>query len=173
LHSFATICVFGAALAAVLPACSSSDDPPGGSAGAAPTAGSGSSAAGSSAAGSSAAGSSAAGSSSAGTGDAAKGNTLYGTQCLSCHGVGATGNQGPNITMSMTAGIGSWTYQNFHDAVRLAKDKDGTDLCIFMSKFAEKDVSETGMQDLYAYLKSLPISDTKNEGTFVTGGSCP
>lgn len=167
LHGFATVCVFAAATAALLPACSSDGSDSNGAAGAAPTAGASGSAAG--AAGAGTAGAPAAGA----TGDATKGSALYSTQCASCHGVGAVGNQGPNITMSMTAGIGSWTYQNFHDAVRLAKDKDGSDLCIFMSKFAEKDVSEAGMQDLWAYLKSLPISDVKNEGSFVTGGSCP
>jgi len=67
----------------------------------------------------------------------------------------------------MTAGIGSWTYQQFHDAVRSAKDKDGSDLCFFMVPFDATSVSESGMQDLWAFLKSKN-NDTVNKGT-----SCP
>lgn len=150
LHGFATVCLFTAALAALLPACSSTTDSGGGGGGSPGAAGS----------------TSTGGSSSTGTGDAAKGATLYGSQCASCHGPDAAGNQGPNITLSMTAGIGSWTYPQFHDAVRSAKGKDGMPLCQFMSAFTDKDVSESGMQDLYAFLKSKPINDTVNKGTY-------
>jgi hypothetical protein len=85
---------------------------------------------------------------------------------VACHGADAQGGGGPNITMSMTAGIGSWTYQQFYDAVRSAKGKDGTDLCLLMTKFETKDVSDSGMQDLYAFLKSKPVVDTVNRGTY-------
>lgn len=129
LHSFATICLFGAAVAAVLPACSS--DPA--------------------------------------TGDDAvsRGAKVWADQaCDTCHGSNAQGKEGPNITMSKTAGIGAWTYQQFHDAVRLAKDKDGTDLCVFMTKFPESEITEAGMQDLYAFIGSKPVSDVVNKGSY-------
>ena len=78
-------------------------------------------------------------------GDATKGATVYSTNCVSCHSADAAGKEGPNITMSMTAGIGSWTYQQFHDAVRLGKDKDGTQLCPFMTPFPETStISRSG-----------------------------
>ena len=129
LHSFATICLFGAGLAAALPACSS--DP-------------------------------------ASSGDpVARGAEVWADQgCDTCHGSDAKGREGPNITMSTTAGIGAWSYQQFHDAVRLAKGKDGVALCQFMTKFEESDISEAGMQDLHAYIKSLPISDVVNRGSY-------
>ena len=158
--------MISAAIAALLPACSSSDDPsPGGTAGAAPTAG----------AGSVAGAANTAGASSTGMGDATKGKAVYGTAvCASCHLEDGKGREGPNITPSMTAGIGSWTYQNFHDAMRTGMTKDGKTLCFLMPTFAEKDISESSMQDLWAYVKSFPISDVVQKGTYVTmGGLCP
>jgi len=102
-------------------------------------------------------------------GDAAKGATVYNNLvCGSCHGSDAKGFSGPNITASVTAGIGSWTYQQFHDALRTNRDKDGRQLCVFMSTYAESDISEPSMVDLWAYLRSLPVSDVVNKGT-----SCP
>jgi hypothetical protein len=68
--------------------------------------------------------------------------------------------------MSMTAGIGSWTYAQFEGAVRLAKHKDGTDLCFFMPKFTETDFNAAALQNIYAFLKSKPIVDTPQRGTF-------
>lgn len=96
----------------------------------------------------------------------AKGTTLYSSQCSSCHGPDASGNQGPNITMSTTAGIGSWTYGQFYNAVRSAKNKDGTALCPFMTAFTTKDVSDCGAQDIYAFLKSKPANNTVNKGSY-------
>ena len=132
--------------ATLLPACGGTDDPaPGGAAGAGP--GSCSTTA-------------------EGGGDATKGATLYSTQCATCHNADASGKEAPNITLSTTAGIGSWTYAQFYNAVRNAKDKDGTDLCVFMSKFEPKDVSDCGAQDIYAFIKSKPVNNTVNKGTY-------
>ncbi len=101
------------------------------------------------------------------------GATIYtGQVCNTCHGPDGSGNQGPNITLSTTAGIGSWTYQQFHDAVRLAKRNDGTPLCVLMLSYNETDISEQGIADLYAFLKSQPINDTPQKGSYVTSGAC-
>ncbi|HET7539072.1 MAG TPA: cytochrome c [Polyangiaceae bacterium] len=99
-------------------------------------------------------------------GNPAPGGTVYQQQCAACHGPYAAGNQGSNITLSQTAGIGAWTYQQFYDAVRFAKDKDGSDLCVFMPAFLPKDVSEQGMLDLYAFLQVLPPVEIPNKGTY-------
>jgi len=159
--------VISAAIAALLPACGSSDDPtPSGTAGAASVAGSSGSGAGAA---------TTAGASNAGTGDATKGKAVYtgAGACQTCHGDDGKGSQGPNITPSMTAGIGSWTYQQFHDAIRTGKAPNGTQLCTLMTVFAEKDISESSMQDLWAYVKSFPVSDVVQKGSYVTMGFCP
>ena len=148
LYSFATVCVFGAAFS-LLPACGSTTDEP--------TPATGGSASGGAASGGASGGG-------ASNGDPAKGATIYSTNCVSCHGSDAAGKEGPNITMSMTAGIGSWTYQQFSDAVHTGKDKDGTQLCPLMTMFPE--IVDPGLKDLYAFIKSKPISDVVNKGTY-------
>lgn len=98
--------------------------------------------------------------------DATKGAKHYADLCASCHGPDAAGNQGPNITMSVTNGIGSWTAQQFHDAVRLGKDKDGTALCSFMTIFLPSDVDDQGITDIYAYLNTKPKVEVPNKGSY-------
>jgi len=100
-------------------------------------------------------------------GDPAKGKVAYESfVCASCHDVDGKGTHGPNITPSLTAGIGTWSYQNFHDAVRSGKDKDGSALCLIMTPVPEKDLSEASMLDLYAYVKSFPVNDTAHQGEY-------
>lgn len=142
LHTFATVCVLAAA--ALLPACSSSDDDsPGGGAGAPGAAGATSG------------------------GDATKGAKVWSDQvCGSCHGEDAKGDLAPNITPSVTAGIGSWTYQQFHDAVRSGLDTDGTMLCLLMSRYDTSMITEAQMADLYAYVKTKPVSDVMKQGSY-------
>jgi cytochrome c553 len=157
LHSFATICVLSAAVAALLPACSSTDDPV--------TGGAGASAAGAPAATAGAAGAGTAGAATAG--DPTKGSAVYTSQaCGSCHGTDAKGSHAPNITFSKTAGIGAWTYQQFSDAMRVGKGADGQMLCLTMSKYTAAEITDPSLQDLYAYLGSLPISDTPLQGDY-------
>lgn len=91
---------------------------------------------------------------------------MYFDHCASCHGADAAGSEGPNLTFSTNAGIGTWTYQQFHDAVRLTKAPDGSLLCVFMSRFAERDVSEQSLQDIYTFLRSRPIVDKVNRGRY-------
>jgi len=127
--------VLGAAFT-VLPACgSTTDDPPANNGGA------------------------------SGAPDATKGAAVYSSNCVSCHNTDAAGKEGPNITMSVTAGIGSWTFEQFTAAVRTGKDKDGkTQLCPLMTMFPE--INDASMKDLYAYIKSKPISDVVNKGSY-------
>ena len=95
-----------------------------------------------------------------------QGAAVYTQQCGVCHGADAHGKEGPNITMSRTAGIGDWTYQQFRDAVRLSVRPNGAELCPLMTRFSPSDISDASMQDLYAYLQCRPISDTLNRGTY-------
>ena len=146
------VCMLGSALAALISGCGTSDPAtPGGGAG------------------------------SAGAaavdlmGDATRGAAVYSSTtatCNTCHGKMGEGDQGPNISGSVTAGIGSWTQTQFHDAVRLAKGKDGKRLCSFMAAFEEKYISEQGIADVYAFLKSKP-SDIVVKGTLKGGANCP
>jgi len=87
--------------------------------------------------------------------------------CATCHGDNAAGSIGPNITFSKTAGIGNWTLAQFSAAVRSGKNIDGTDLCILMTRFPASMIDDASMADLYAYLKTKPISETP------VAGSCP
>ena len=163
LQRFATVCFLGVTAVALfsLSACGSTDAP-------APTGGAG-------ATGSAGATGNAGAAGAALVGDATRGAGLYKSmnlQCNSCHGEIAEGSMGPNITGSMTAGIGSWTQAQFHDAVRSSKNKSGAALCFFMVSFMEKDVSEQGIADLYAFAKSKPAVETVNAGSYCTGASC-
>lgn len=86
--------------------------------------------------------------------------------CNTCHGENAEGTQGPNISGNMTAGIGSWTQAQFHDAVRNGKNRKGMPLCQLMLAFDESMVSEQGIADIYAFCKS------KDSPTPVAGMYC-
>jgi cytochrome c553 len=103
------------------------------------------------------------------SGVAAKGAELYDSSrvaCSSCHAQNAAGLYGPNITSSKTAGIGAWTYPEFLNAVRRGKDRDGSDLCVSMSRFPSSVLSDQEVEDLYAFLKSKPAVDLVNKGVF-------
>lgn len=96
------------------------------------------------------------------TGDVAQGESLYSGQCIVCHGPGAVGGLGPNITGSTTAGIGSWTEAQFTRSVKEAVDENGQKLCSSMLPFS--GLSDAQVKNLYAYLRSLK-DDTVNAGT--------
>jgi len=155
LHSFATLCVFGAALAALLPACGSTDNgTPAASAGAPGTAGAPGAAGASGAAGAATA-----------TGDVTKGSAVYAANaCGSCHGADASGDTAPNITQSKTAGIGNWTYAQFQTSIRTKVRPDGTMNCFAMFAYSTTDISDASLLDLYAFLKSKPVVDVAHQG---------
>jgi len=153
--------VFSAALAALLPACGSTDDGPAATAGAP---GAGAAGAPGGVAGSAGAATATAGAAGAGapTGDATRGAQLWAKPtlgCDSCHGVHAEGGNAPNITKSATGGIGAFTYAQFYDAVRNGKNKQGGLLCSLMVPVATKDASDQEIADLYAYQQAQPAVD--------------
>jgi len=187
----------GFSLAAVIGGCSSSDPAPAGGAGApgaagahsagapgagapgagAPGAGAGAPGAGAPGAGAGAPGAGA-GAPGAGagpmlTGNATTGATVYSTKgCSGCHGTNGEGAAGPNITGSMTAGIGKWTIAEFTAAVRSATNRKGAALCSLMAKSDVNLIGDQAMADMFAFLKSKPV-DTAVAGSYCTPALCP
>jgi len=101
------------------------------------------------------------------TASASKGAQVWAKQvCAACHQENAAGNFAPNITPSCTAGIGKWTYQQFHDAVRDGQGPGGTSLCPAMTRFSASEISDEDMLNLYAYVSSKPAVDIPNTGSF-------
>ncbi|HKO50744.1 MAG TPA: c-type cytochrome [Polyangiaceae bacterium] len=158
LHSFATVCVLGAALAALVTtsACSSDDPAPTNTAGAAGTPGAAGAPATAGAPG-------AAGGGTTLTGDATRGAALWVKPtlgCDSCHGLHAEGGNAPNITKSVTGGIGAFTQAQFHNSVRKALTKEGVPLCTAMIALSPQDASDQDIADMYAYQQAQPAVDT-------------
>jgi hypothetical protein len=77
------------------------------------------------------------------------------------------GSLGPNITGSMTAGIGSWSEADFTTALRTGTAKSGKKFCALMVAYSASALSDVEVKNLYAYLKSVP-NDMVN-----TGSQCP
>lgn len=65
---------------------------------------------------------------------------------------------GKNITPSKTYGIGDWTYEQFHAAVKTGARSDGTMLKIQMPRYAALEDAE--VQAIWAYLQTVPVIDT-------------
>jgi mono/diheme cytochrome c family protein len=100
-------------------------------------------------------------------GDPVQGQAAYSTQCFVCHGTTGEGGLGPNITGSMTAGIGSWAQADFEKAVRQGIGKDGRPFCALMTKYTSTTLSDVDLKNIYAYLRTV-TNDTANAGS-----SCP
>ncbi|MEO8901967.1 MAG: c-type cytochrome [Polyangiaceae bacterium] len=177
MKNFLMFSVGCAALAAFVPACSSTDAPSGGGAGA-PSGGAG--APGGGAGAPSGGGSGLAVNTFTGPGDAVNGATVYAraasadaASCSSCHGADAAGSLGPNITPSTTAGIGGWTEEQFFQLVRNRKSRAGTTVCMEMSPSADGKpfttalVSDKEIADLYAFLMAKPPNDTVQKGAYL------
>ena len=152
LHGFVTNCLFSAALAALLPACSSTDNgTPSGAAGATGAAGGGS-------------------------GDAvARGAQLWVKPvlgCNQCHGAHAEGGTAPNITKSPTGGIGAFTLAQFTNAVRQSKNKQGQPLCYAMTKVDPADATDQDIADLYAFQQAQAPIDTPVSNPFYCMQGC-
>jgi fructose 5-dehydrogenase cytochrome subunit len=92
------------------------------------------------------------------------GQALYKSNCSACHGDTGAGSLGPNITGSTSAGIGSWTAEQFRKAVREGVDESGGTLCTGMPKFATSQVSDADVESIRTYLLTQK-SDTANAGS--------
>jgi hypothetical protein len=96
-------------------------------------------------------------------GDPVQGKIVY-AQCTACHAETAAGGLGPNITGSVTAGIGSWTEAEFARVIREGIDRSGQKVCVLMSVYPATSMSDVQLRDLYAYLRTLS-NDTPNRGS--------
>jgi cytochrome c553 len=82
--------------------------------------------------------------------------------CRGCHGPELAGGGGPppgtsNIT---PVGIGPWTERDFITAIREHKRPDGTPIGAVMP-LAYGQMSDTDLQAIFAYLKSVPAKGSK------------
>jgi hypothetical protein len=160
LQSFLVVGVVCAAAAAILPGCGTSDPGTTGGTAGAPTGGAGAP---------STAGAPAGGAPAVMPGNAANGATLYASAaigCNACHGENAEGSLGPNITGSMTAGIGSWTEAQFYQVVRNGVARSGMKVCIEMLPFTAAMLSDQGVADIFAFVTSK-TSDVAQRGSYV------
>lgn len=64
----------------------------------------------------------------------------------------------PNISPDKTNGLGAWTYQDFHRAMREGKGKNGEYLYPAFPYTSFSGMTEQDMADLWAYLKTVPAS---------------
>jgi len=62
----------------------------------------------------------------------------------------------PNITPDKTFGLGSWSYEDFHRAVREGKGKGGELLYPVFPYPSFSGMSDQDIADLWAYLKTVP-----------------
>lgn len=96
-------------------------------------------------------------------GDLVQGKAAYDSICMVCHGETAGGGIGPNISGSVSAGIGSWTEAEFNRAVREAIGRNGEKYCALMVAYPASAIPDTDLRNIYAYLLSLK-NDTPNKG---------
>src|SRR6185437_5095204 len=64
----------------------------------------------------------------------------------------------PNITPDKTNGVGSWSYQDFHRAMREGKGKGGEYLYPVFPYPSFSGMTDQDIADLWAYLKTVPAS---------------
>jgi mono/diheme cytochrome c family protein len=108
-------------------------------------------------------------------GDATRGATVFAAaDCKSCHtdeknnGPLMAGGRpmvtdfgiffAPNITPDRQNGIGAWTYQDFHRAMREGKGKGGEYLYPVFPYPSFSGMTDQDIADLWAYLKTVPPS---------------
>lgn len=108
-------------------------------------------------------------------GDASRGAYLFAAaDCESCHTDKKSGGAvlaggppivtdfgtffAPNITPDRTYGLGSWSYQDFHRALREGKGKGGELLYPVFPYPSFTGMTDQDIADLWAYLKTAPAS---------------
>ena len=97
------------------------------------------------------------------TGALTEGEKNYIANCLSCHGTGAVGGVGPNITFSTTAGIADYTQAQLLALVRMGTTNTGRMTCATMTRFSATQLSDAKVQTIYTYLQGLK-NDKVNKG---------
>jgi cytochrome c553 len=97
--------------------------------------------------------------------------------CSSCHGAVGQGANGPNITPSLTAGIGAWTEAQIASAIRDGVAPDGAPLCASMPRSDATQIGDADLGELVAFLRALAPIDVPNTGSLcgdgAAGGSGP
>jgi len=63
----------------------------------------------------------------------------------------------PNITPDRTNGLGAWSYQDFHRAIREGKGKSGELLYPVFPYASFTGMTDQDIADLWAYLKTVPV----------------
>lgn len=95
--------------------------------------------------------------------------------CVACHSIPGSGKPfaggyrlitpfgdllSSNITQDKETGIGSWTPQQFSDALRKGKGKEGENLYPAMPYTSYAKMTDKDISDLYAYMKTIkPVSN--------------
>jgi mono/diheme cytochrome c family protein len=89
-----------------------------------------------------------------------------GQGCTGCHGAKLAGGHVPgtppsfpdaqNITPDPAHGLGKWTRENFHAALRTGKRPDGSNIDPFMPWRAFAKFTDTELDALWAYLQTVP-----------------
>jgi mono/diheme cytochrome c family protein len=118
------------------------------------------------------------------TSASAQGNAVNGLYlskaagCVGCHTINKAGATpyaggraletpfgtfyGPNITPDKETGIGSWTDADFKRAIRQGERRDGSHYFPAFPYPSFTGMSDTDIQDLWAYLKTLPPAKQAN-----------
>ncbi len=86
--------------------------------------------------------------------------------CIGCHGDHFSGGRVPglppsfppaaNITSDTSSGIGRWRKADFYTAMRYGRRPNGTNIDTFMPWNTFKQMSDTELDALWAYLQTLP-----------------
>ncbi len=112
-------------------------------------------------------------------GNAANGQYLAkAAGCVGCHTVNKAGSTpfaggraletpfgifyGPNITPDRETGLGSWSDEDFKRAIRLGERRDGSHYFPAFPYPSFTGMSDSDIQDLWAYLKTLPPAKQVN-----------
>jgi mono/diheme cytochrome c family protein len=95
----------------------------------------------------------------------AKYGAFVGTSCRGCHGVGLSGGPIPGAPPSLPVplnltphetGLKGWTFDDFQKVIRDGKRRDGRPLDAFMPTSSLRNLNDTEMRALWAYLESVP-----------------
>ncbi|CAM3963043.1 c-type cytochrome [Deinococcus frigens] len=86
-------------------------------------------------------------------GDPSAGQELYVSNCSGCHGADGGGGIGANL--KLPNGPKSWTQEQFHTVLRQGKLPDGTELNATMPRFADSQLTDSDIANIFAYVKTF------------------